>query len=189
MVSSAWRSVQARETGSARENLFSRLVGGLQKLARQHSQFRCIHVIPPWPEGRTSKANVCRLVQELVELPVEPVAAEKAHLHLWTPPELLEDGLKLLREWGFRYQASLVRTKPAADYGSYWRQAHEVLLLGVRGELEFADRSLLSWMDPHTSEAAESLCEARTLVEQASPGPYLELFGGKTTRGWTVLSP
>ena len=120
---------------------------------------------------------------------MEPVAAERAHLHLWTPPELLEDGLRLLRAWGFRHQASLVRTKPAADYGTYCRQAHEVLLLGVRGELEFEDRSLLSWMDPHTSEAAESLREIRSVIERASPEPYLELFGNRAMRGWTVLTP
>ena len=179
--------VHAREAG-ARENLFPKLVNGLQKLARQGAQFGCVHVIPPWPEGRASKANVGCLVQELLDLPVEPVAAQKAHLHLWTPPEMLEDGLRLVRAWGFHYRASLVRTKPAAESGGYWRQAHDVLLLGVRGELEFRDRSLLSRMDPHTSEAAESLHEIRSLIERASPEPYLELFGNKTTRVWTGLT-
>jgi hypothetical protein len=102
---------------------------------------------------------------------------------------MLEDGLRLVRAWGFHYRASLVRTKPAAEYGGYWRQAHDVLLLGVRGDMEFRDRSLRSWMDPHTSEAAELLREIRCVIEQASPEPYLELFGNKATRGWTVLTP
>lgn len=128
-------------------------------------------------------------MRELIDLPVEPVVAEKAHLHLWTPPELLQDGLRAIQAWGFRYQTSLVRTKTAADYGSYWRQAHEVLLLGVRGDMEFRDRSLLSWMDPQTSAAAESLYEIRSVIERASPEPYLELFGNMATRGWTVLTP
>ena len=173
----------------ARENLFNRQASGLRKLARQGMRFGCIHVIPPCPEGSTSKADACRLMQELIDLPVEPVVAERAHLHLWTPPELLQDGLRALQAWGFRYQSSLVRTKPAAEYGSYWRQAHDVLLLGVRGDMEFRDRSLLSWMDPHTSEAAESLREIRSLIERASPEPHLELSGNTAMRGWTVLSP
>ena len=130
--------VHAREMG-ARENLFQKLVNSLQRLARQGSEFGCIHVIPSWPEGRTSKANIGCLVQELLDLPVKAVAAKKAHLHLWTPPEMLEDGLRLVRAWGFHYRASLVRTKPPADRGNYWRQAHDVLLLGVRGELRFPD--------------------------------------------------
>ena len=109
-------------------------------------------------------------MRELIDLPVEPVAAEKAHLHLWTPPEMLEDGLRLVRAWGFQYQASLVRTKPPAESGSYWRQAHDVLLLGVRGDMEFRDRSLLSWMDPRTSEAAESLREIRSVDRAGQPG-------------------
>jgi hypothetical protein len=102
---------------------------------------------------------------------------------------MLEDGLRLVRAWGFHYRASLVRTKPPADRGSYWRQAHDVLLLGVRGELAFPDSSLRSWLDPRTDSAADLLREIRFLIERASPGPFLELFGGKAARGWTVLTP
>ena len=180
--------IHARAAGG-RDNRFSRLVAGLRKLERQGSEFGGIHVVPPWPEGRASKANLGCLVQELLDLPVEPVAAKKAHLYLWTPPEMLEDGLRLVRAWGFHYRASLVRTKPAAESGGYWRPAHDVLLLGVGGEVEFRDRSLLSWMDPHASKAAEWLGEIRSLIERASPEPYLELFGNEATRGWTALTP
>ena len=181
--------VHARGNRCPRESLQS-AGGGLRKLARQGMQFGCIHVIPPWPEGRTTKANISCLVQELLDLPVEPVAAERAHLHLWTPPEMLEDGLRVVRAWGFHYRASLVRTKrpprsPAATGGR-----PTTFFCSACGEnMEFRDRSLLSWMDPHTSEAAESLREIRCVIERASPEPYLELFGNKATRGWTVLSP
>ncbi len=180
--------VHARQMG-VRENLFQKLVNGLRKLARQGIRFRCIHVIPPLPEDRMSKANICCLVQELLDLPVKPVAAERAHLHLWTPPELLEDGLRLVRAWGFHYQSSLVRAKPPANRGRYWWPAHDVMLLGVRGELEFPDRSLLSWVDPRAGSATDLLRDIRSLIQRASPEPYLELFGNQATRGWTVLSP
>jgi hypothetical protein len=63
------------------------------------------------------------------------VAAKKAHLHLWVPPELLEAGFAVLRAWGFCYESLLVRRKPKPDRGEYWRSAHDMLLLGVRGEL------------------------------------------------------
>jgi hypothetical protein len=59
-----------------------------------------------------------------------PTAADKRHL---------QDGIE---EIVFRYQASLARTKPAAECGGYWRQARDVLLLGVRGDMAFRDRSL-----------------------------------------------
>ena len=181
--------IYAQEKVVAGESLFQRVAGGLRKLARQRARFGCIYMNPPWPEGRASKVNVCGVVQDLLDLPVESVAAERAHLHLWTPPEMLENGLRLIRAWGFSYRASLVRTKPAADRGKYWWQAHEILLLGVRGEVAFPDSSLRSWLDPRTDSAAESLRKIRCLIERASPGPYLELFGGKATRVWKVLTP
>jgi hypothetical protein len=55
--------------------------------------------------------------------------------------------------------------------------------------VEFRDRSLLSWVDPHTVEAAEWLGEIRSVIERTSPEPYLELIGNNATRGWTVLTP
>jgi N6-adenosine-specific RNA methylase IME4 len=174
-------------TQQAGESLFKRLTNRLRKLDGQSSRFGCIHVIPPWPAAHAPKVDISSFVQELLDLPVGPIAAARAHLHLWTPPELLEDGLRVLRAWGFSYRTSLVRLKPCTQLGGYWQQAHEVLLLGVRGELEFPDRSLQSWMDPRTGSGPESLNEVRGLIERASPEPYLELFGGEAVRGWTVL--
>jgi hypothetical protein len=133
----------------------------------------------------TVSADLDRVSHDLVET---TVAARRSHLHLWTPPEMLEDGLRLVREWGFDYCTSLVRLKPVAWLGRFWQQAHEVLLLGVRGNLEFPGRSLLSWMDPRNGSGTASLREARSLIERASPAPYLELFGGEAARGWTVLA-
>jgi hypothetical protein len=178
--------IHARPT-RCRDTLFTRVAHGLRKFAAQGSRFRSIHVIPPWPEEPAAKTSLSRLVQELVDLPVEAVAGERAHLHLWTPPGLLHEGLRLVQAWGFDYSMSLVRLKPVADHSNYWQRAHDVLLLGVRGGLDFRDRSLMSWLDPRATSAVELLRETRSLIERASPEPYLEVFGGKATRGWSVL--
>lgn len=124
---------------------FARLVGGLSDLARRQKRFTCIYAEPPW--SCAGKGGIARLPQRLSSLPVKLVAAPRAHLHLWVPPESLEAGLAVLRAWGFRYKAALVRDKAPLGYGNYWRQAHDMLLLGVRGGLPFHDSSLPSWID------------------------------------------
>ena len=111
---------------------------------------------------------------------MDTLAARQAHLHLWMTPELLEEGIKLLRAWGFRYRASLVWTKFPKEFGSFWHQAHDILLLGVRGRLEFRDSSLPSWIDGDPS------LEIRALIERVSHPPYLDLFGGEPVTGWTA---
>jgi len=164
----------------ARDGCLDDLTQRLRQLARRQAQFACIYVDPPWPNGRKARTNTFRLLRELTELPVDMVAARQAHLHLWVTPELLEEGIKLLRAWGFGYRASLVRTKFPKEFGSFWHQAHDVLLLGVRGRLEFRDSSLPSWIDGDLS------LEIHALIERVSPPPYLDLFGSEPVTGWTA---
>ncbi len=179
--------VEATEAVFDPASSLSQMAGKLRDLARRQAPFRCIYVTPPWPNGRKAKTSIRQRVQELAALPVKGLAAERGHLHLWTTPELLEDGLRLLRAWGFRYRASLVRTKSPTDYGSYWRQSHEILLLGVRGGLAFRDSDLPSWIEGHLASSTNSLREIHSLIERVSHGPYLELFGSKPESGWTVI--
>jgi hypothetical protein len=112
--------VHTQRAGSDGESLFKRLTNRLRKLANQSSRFGCIHVMPPWPATEAPKTNISSFVQELLDLPVEPIAAARAHLHLWTPPESLEDGLRVLRAWGFHSRTSLVRLQTRTHSGSYW---------------------------------------------------------------------
>jgi len=162
------------------ESSLGNLKDRLRGLARWGSRFACIYVDPPWPGGRG--VTVRRFERELAALPVQPLAAKEAHLHLWVMPELLECGLKLLRAWGFHYRASLAKSKQRASGSGYWQQAHEVLMLGVRGGLPFRDPALPSAIDGSST----SCPEIHAIIERASHPPYLDLFGSEALAGWTV---
>ena len=173
---------EASKQADDRSDPFASLTNRLKSLAREQKCFACIHAEPPWSRpGRRGKIR--HLVPFLSRLPVRLVAAAKAHLHLRVPSESLEDGLRLLRDWGFRYRTSLVCTTMPGDYGPYWRPAHETLLLGVRGDLHFHDNGLPSWVEGHTGLSTP----LRELIERASLPSYLDLFGTVASAGWTTL--
>lgn len=72
--------------------------------------------------------------------------------------------------------------------GNYWRVSHELMLLGVRGDAKrFADHSQKSWMEFPRGEHSAKPEQIRHIIEQVSPGPFLELFGRKPVGGWTVF--
>jgi len=79
-----------------------------------------------------------------------------------------------------------VWVKDQMGIGNYWRVSHEFMLLGVRGECPFLDRSQMSWIkSPRTRHSAKPEV-VRKMVEKVSPGPRLELFGRRLANGWTV---
>jgi N6-adenosine-specific RNA methylase IME4 len=125
----------------------------------------------------------------LCRLPVKLVAAQNAHLHIWVPPQALEASFAVLRAWGFRYKGHLVRAKAPLTCGSYWRQAHDLLLLGVRGRLPFQDSELLSWFNGQELSVQDSDRDIHVLIARASPIPCLDLFGSSEMEGWTKLEP
>ncbi len=182
------RFVQSRkektESAGDGENPLGRAANGLKRLARRGKRFACIYADPPWAGSR--EAGVGRMTERLCQLPVKAIATANAHLHLWVPPELVNDGMAILRAWGFRYKTQLVRHKLPPDYGKYWQTAHNVLLLGVRGQLAFHDTGLPSWLDG-SDVFGNATAEIHTLILRASLPPYLDLFAERTIREW--ISP
>ncbi len=61
------------------------------------------------------------------------------------------------------------------------------MLTGVRGDAKrFNDHSMPSWLECGRGEHSEKPEQVRALIERASPGPYLELFGRKAVERWAV---
>lgn len=168
------------------------LTSDLDSLVTRGLKFGTIYADPPWQydnqatRGATSNSYRGMPLQDIAALPVSQLAAEQAHLHLWTTTTFMFAAKDILEAWGFEYKTFYVWVKKDIGLGNYWRGAHEIMLLGVRGALTFEDHSLRSWGEfPRQNHSAKPP-EVRALIELASPGPRLELFGRKTVPGWVV---
>ena len=176
---------------SAIEGCFTSLDELLQKHA---GAFSCIYADPPWQYDKTvgraaaAKHYPTMSMDELKALPVGELAAEKSHLHLWATAGFLWEGLDLLSAWGFQHEGEFIWCKPQMGCGNYVRVSHEVLLLGVRGQLPFVgDPPEQSWLVSPRRDHSEKPEVFRELVEAVSPSPRLELFGRKPAAGWCVF--
>lgn len=160
--------------------------------ALEAGSFGCIYADPPWQYNnqgtRAAQGNHYdgMSVQEICELPVARLAAEAAHLHLWTTNAFLFDARLIMEAWGFTYKSCFVWVKPQMGIGNYWRVSHELMLLGVKGSLPFADKSLISWAEIPRGKHSEKPEQVREFIQRASPGPYLEMFARRCAAGWTA---
>lgn len=162
----------------------------LHKLAGQ--KFGSIYADPPWvydnqgTRAATGNHYGGLTVEELCNLPIMELAADDAHLHLWTTNAFLFECPKIFDAWGFEFRSSFVWVKPQMGIGNYWRNSHEFLLTAVRGRAKrFDDKTLKSWLECDRSRHSEKPFVVREYIRRASPGPYLELFARTPAEGWT----
>lgn len=169
-------------------------VSSLHELIAAGRTFPTIYADPPWAYDNEASRGAAvnhypvMSLDEIRREPVAQLAAKNAHLHLWTTNSFLPAAIDLIGVWGFEFKSCLVWVKPDLGCGNYWRVSHEVLLLGVRGSLPFRDRSQRSWIHVPRMEHSRKPGRVRLLIEQVSPGPYLELYGRAEIpdSGWTV---
>lgn len=165
----------------------------LQSLIAAGEKFGTIYADPPWQYGNQSTRAATdnhyptMTLDALAALPVNQLAADDAHLHLWTTNAFLRDSFDILDAWGFEYRSVFVWAKPQMGIGNYWRVSHEFLMLGIRGDAKsFADHSLKSWAELDRTAHSTKPEAIRKMIEKASPGPRLEMFGRRLADGWTV---
>ncbi|MCX6233379.1 MAG: MT-A70 family methyltransferase [Bacteroidetes bacterium] len=160
---------------------------------------------PPWQfDNRTGKvapehkrlARYSTLsLEEIMEIPVDFVTAEKSHLYLWVPNALLKEGLKVMKAWGFEYKTNIIWHKIRKDggpdgrgVGFYFRNTTEILLFGVKGKLRTSDpgRTQVNIIKSRKQEHSRKPEEQYKIIEACSPGPYIELFSRGSRPGWDV---
>ena len=168
-------------------------IADLHKLVADGAKFGCIYADPPWLYDNQGTRAATRnhydglTVDELCELPVKQLAADDAHLHLWTTNAFLFDAPRIFAAWGFEFRSSLVWIKPQMGIGNYWRNSHELLLSAIRGNAKrFNDHSIMSWLKCDRGVHSAKPEQVRSFIERASPGPYLEMFARRDVHGWTV---
>ncbi len=166
--------------------------------------FSTILVDPPWrflnrtgkvaPEHRRLHRYQTMSFEEIGALPVGNHADEKAHLYMWCPNALLPEALLIMRQWGFTYKTNIVWYKVRKDggpdgrgVGFYFRNVTELLLFGIRGSMRTLapGRRQVNIVISRKEEHSKKPQSAWSLIQQCSPGPYLELFARQRVEGWT----
>lgn len=186
------QTVEEAEGDVAGESLNGvyRGASGLKKLQESSVKYRTLYLDPPWSydnqgtRAATGNHYHTMSVEEIRALPVGELAADQAHLHLWTTNAFLFECPGLLDAWEFDYKGVFLWVKPHYGIGNYWRVAHEILVLGVRGNLPFLDRGQRSWQEFPRQEHSRKPEDIREILEKVSPGPRLEFFAREGAESW-----
>lgn len=157
-------------------------------------RYPVIYADPPWryeyasTESRAIENQYPTMsIDDICDLNVP--AADDAILFMWTTAPKLEEGLRVLNDWGFIYRSCAIWDKQKMGMGYYFRIQHEILLIGTKGNIPAPEpsvrpRSVFSISyDGHSAKPHE----VAEMIEAMYPElPKLEMFCRKPRDGWSV---
>ena len=131
-------------------------------------------------------------VNGIKALHVRRFIEDDSHLYLWFTNAFAVEAHEVARAWGFDPKTIITWVKvkeddtPSMKTGYYYRGATEHGLFAVRGSLRLhgpAHPTVFAALRlPHSRKPEYSY----RMIEEQSPGPYLELFARRQRAGWSV---
>ena len=167
------------------------------------SRYSTIVADPPWEiqkrmgaGGRRARSTEVPYsfmsLAEIMALPVGDLAADAAHLYLWSTRRNFREGIAVAvaRAWGFEPCGEIIWGLRNGGMGGALGNGHEPVLLASRGGLPWPKNelpvSVIFWKQPYAKGKIHSAKPdgLHDLVEKMSPGPYLEMFARRQRLGW-----
>lgn len=160
--------------------------------------YRTILIDPPWQQQLTAGFTHTKnkrpdklpyptmTVEQIAALPIQSLAAENAHLWLWTTDQFLPAGLDLVKTWGFKYMKPVHWIKPSGC-GAWWVSRTQTVLFAYRGKLDMKEKLKPNVLFANAQKHSEKPQCSYELIEAVSHPNRIELFARQPRAGWTSV--
>jgi N6-adenosine-specific RNA methylase IME4 len=122
---------------------------------------------------------------------VEEFAHKNAMLFLWTTSSNIPFALKVLEAWGFTFKTSAAWDKGVQGTGLIFRNMHEILFYGSRGDVPgpvYLPPSIFRFSrGKHSAKPPEIRAEIERMYPAYDADTRLELFARGNVPGWTTF--
>ena len=170
-------------------------------ILKTSNKYKIIYADPPWaykdtrqhdPKAGGITYRTMRL-DEVKALPIKDLADKDCALFLWVTMPMLNEGLEVIRAWGFKYITCAfvwVKQNPKSD-GIYsglggWTNANaELCLLARRGRPKRIAKNVKQVVVSHRRRHSQKPDEVRErIVDLLGDLPRIELFAREECEGW-----
>lgn len=168
-----------------------------------NNRYSIIYADPPWAfrvwsdkgKGRSAENHYPTMSKtDIQNLPIPRICKKDCVLFLWVTAPCLEQGLELIRAWGFTYKTvafTWVKQNKKSDsfftgMGYYTRSNAEYCLLATKGKiLERKSRDVHSVVCSRIERHSKKPNEVRDrIVQLFGDIPRIELFAREYADGW-----
>ena len=161
----------------------------------ENKKYQIIYADPPWryehlPIGSKNRAienhYPTMSLTEIKKLPVKELSAENSVLFLWATAPKLKECIEVMIEWGYQYRTCAVWDKETIGMGYWFRNQHELLLIGLKGQFSppTPPQRVSSILKGKKTEHSKKPNSIRQLISSWYPNiTKLELFARQNQSG------
>lgn len=166
-------------------------------------KYNIIYADPPWnyndkrngkkiSGGASNHYNTMK-INELKNININKICDNNCMLFMWVTFPNLQEGLELIKEWGFKYKTlgfSWIKTnknnkKPFFGIGYYTKRNCEICLIGVKGKpIKESNKVSSVVISPREEHSKKPNIVREKIVELCGDLPRIELFARQQVEGW-----
>lgn len=166
-------------------------------------KYDIIYADPPWSyrvwsnkgKGRSAESHYPTMNKKDIQaLPIPNLCEKNAVLFLWVTYPCLEEGLELIKKWGFVYKTCAFswvkmnkkKNTPFVGMGYFTRANNEICLLATKGRpLKRQSKSVQQVIMREIEEHSKKPDVVRNrIIDLFGDLPRIELFARQYTDGW-----
>ena len=164
-------------------------------------KYNIILADPPWSytdkalagnRGACCKYDVMS-IEDIKNLPVNKIAEDDCILFLWVTFPMIQEGLDVIKAWGFKYKTiafNWVKKNKKSDswfwgMGNWTRSNSEVCLMGIKGKPKRFSAKVHQVIDtPIEGHSKKPDITREKIVDLCGDLPRIELFARQHTEKW-----
>ena len=167
-----------------------------------NKKYQIIYADPPWKyqdkkcNGNAAQHYDLMNISDICKLPVNELSDKDCVLFMWVTYPMLQEGLKLMEAWGFKYKSigfqwvklNKKNGKPFFGLGRWTRGNTECCLIATKGKPKRVNNGIFQLIQtPIEGHSKKPDIVREKIVELMGDIPRIELFARQEVEGWDSL--
>jgi N6-adenosine-specific RNA methylase IME4 len=164
-----------------------------------NKKYNIIYADPPWSYKDKKCNRNCEShyntmdIKDICNLPIDKICSKDCVLFLWVTYPMLQEGLKLIEAWGFKYKTIgfqwIKQNKSSNGYffglGRWTRGNTECCLIAVKGKPRRINNGISQLVfSPLEYHSKKPDIVRNKIVDLMGDLPKIELFARQSVDGW-----
>lgn len=191
-INSVYNEIVKEEKRKEIETRITRPIPECIDIYNTDKKYKVIYADPPWSYENNITGTMPKdhyklmALDDICQMPIKNITEKNAVLYMWAVVPQLEEALKVINSWGFKYKTHFVWDKIKHNVGHYSSVRHELLMVAIKGScpLEYYNLYDSVYSEEKTGHSVKPNFFREMIDTVYINGNRIELFARQKNEGW-----